>query len=418
MLIMVGLNSTIFAQLPKLLTLENCIHLAEEHSFQLQADDREIIVSENTAAISETYALPRISGELAMDNRFLQPYYFNQVWAGVHADWSLGDFIKKTGRSSLQDIETRKLEKEQHRLDVVGRSIALYMSILQVRKQMEILEQRMSFLQHHYKVSEGMWKAGLKSKLDVLQTEAEIVKLQEDVARLAIVKENLGVELAQLLGYENGDGLKLESFGLDSMLAGPVPLISVQSLSNNPLLLSYDSRLTAQQFRTDEISSGQIPHISMGSAYVADADPTGDGNYMQIQAGVSIPIYSGKAFTFKKQESKAIEESLVAQRSVVEQEIFIHLLQIQKKLISIKSMMELQDQRLNLSSQAVDIAEVNYEAGITSNLDYITSLQQQISTELTIEETHLEYIMSLIEFYITNNQVDMILEMGAYQNEN
>ena len=161
LLFLIALNLAAYAQTPTLLTLEECIRLAEENSFQLQSDDYEISVAENVASIAESQALPRISGELAMDNRFLEPYYFNQMWASVHADWSVGDLIRKTGRSSLQEIETRRLEREQHLLNVIGRSTSLYMSILQVDKQVEILGAKVVFLEHHYQVSEGMWKAGL-----------------------------------------------------------------------------------------------------------------------------------------------------------------------------------------------------------------------------------------------------------------
>jgi outer membrane protein TolC len=411
-------NVVVFAQLPVVLTLEECIRRAEENSFQLQSDDFEITLAENNASIAESYALPRISGELATDNRFLQPYYFNQIWASVHADWSLGDLIRKTGRSSLQDIETRRLEKEQHRLNVVSRSTSLYMSILQVRKQIEILGERLMFLKHHHQVSEGMWTAGLKTQLDVLQTESEMVKLQEDAARLTIVRNNLSVELAHLLGWGSADSLHLASLQLDSLVAEPVPVISIQNLSNNPVLSTFDSRLTAQRLRTDEIGAEQIPHITLGSGYVSDADPTGDGNYWQINAGVTIPIYYGKTFTYQRRGSEAMMESLDAQRSEAEREILIHLVKVHDKLVSTKSLMELQHQWLDISARTVDFAAVNYKAGIASNLDYISSLQRLTDAELQIEETRLEYTMSLIEFYITNNQVDLIVAMGYYQNGN
>ena len=149
LLVSVAWSVVINAQAPDTLTLENCIRLAEENSYQLQADNFEIAVAENAVSIAESRALPKISAELAMDNRFLQPYYFNQMWATVHADWSLGDLIKKTGRSSLQEVETRKLEREQHRLEVIGRSTSLYMSILQVIKQIEILGVKINFLNRH-----------------------------------------------------------------------------------------------------------------------------------------------------------------------------------------------------------------------------------------------------------------------------
>jgi outer membrane protein TolC len=418
LLILVGCKIGILAQLPTALTLEDCIRRAEENSFLLQSDDFEINLAENTASIAESYALPRIYGELGIDNRFLQPYYFNQAWASVHADWSIGDLIRKTGRSSVQDIETRRLEKEQHRLNVVGRSTSLYMSILQVSKQMEILEDKLMLLQHHYQVSEGMWKSGLRSQLDVLQTESEIVRLQEDTARLAIVRNDLSIELAHLLGWEHPNSLHIAPLHLDSLVEAPIPEISVQSLANNPILSTFDSRLTAQQLRTDEIGAGQIPHISMGSGYMADADPTGDGNYWQINAGVIIPIYSGKAYDYQKQGSRALTESLGAQRSEAEREILIHLVQVHEKMVSTKNLMELQHQRLHTAAQTVDFAALNYEAGIASNLDYISSQQILTNTELEIEETRLEYTMSLIEFYIINNQVDQIVAMGYYQNGN
>jgi outer membrane protein TolC len=400
-----------FAQPPPFLTLESCIRLSEAHSFQLQSDEYGIAVAENAASVAESRTLPVISGELAMDNRFLQPYYFNQMWALVHADWSLGDFIRKTGQSNLQDVETLKLEKEQHRLNVVGRSTSLYLSILQVEEQTGILGVKVSFLRHHYQVSRAMWKAGLRSELDMLQTETEIAGLQEDSARLAMVRNDLRIELVHLLGMDPAEGFRLAPMKLDSLSAGPVPDIILQDLAQNPVLTAFDSRLDAEQFRYNEITADQIPHVNMGSGFVKDSDPTGDGNYWQIQAGVSIPIYSGNTHRYQKQGSMAMTESLQAQRSLAERELLIHLQKVHDKLVSTRNLMELQQHRLEISRKAVEYAEVNYRAGIASNLEFLTAQQKLTHTELEIEETRLEYAINLIEFYITNNQVDRILAL-------
>lgn len=411
-LVCVTCNALVFAQIPDSLTLEKCISLAEENSYQLQADDAEIAVAENVVSIAESRAIPTISGELGMDNRFLQPYYFNQMWASVHADWAPGDLIMKTNRSSLQDLETRKLEKEQHRLSVIGRSTSLYMSILQVNKQIEILGLKMILLQRHYQVSRGMWTAGLRSELDMLQTESEIARLKEDSTQLTMVRSNLTIELAQLLGMDSAEGLHLVALQLDAPEVYEVPDISLEHLANNPLLSVLDSRLAAEQFRLDEITAYQIPHVTLGTGFVKDADPTGDGNYLQINTGVTIPIYAGNTYTYQKQGSQAMSESLAAQRSDAERELLIHLMKIHDKLVQTRNLMELQHQRLNISSRAVDFAEVNYKAGIASNIDVISSQQQLTNTELEMEETRLEYVVNLIEFYLTNNQVDRILAMG------
>jgi len=415
LLILAAWNAMAFAQSPTGLTLEECIRLAETNSYQLQSDDYAIAAAGSVASMAESRAIPTVSGELGMDNRFLQPYYFNQMWASVHADWSLGDLIRKTGRSALQDVETKKLEKEEHRLNIVGRSASLYLSILQVNEQMKILGVRVQFLNHHYQVSEGMWIAGLRSQLDMMQTESEIARLKEDSARLAMVRNDLEIELAHRMGWDTADELQLVSLRLDSIATGPVPDILLDSLANNPVLAAYDSRWEAEQLRMDEVGAQQIPHVSLGSGFVKDADPTGDGNYVQINAGVNIPIYSGKVYTYQKQGNQAMMESLVAQRMDAERELLIHLLKVHDKLLNIKNLMELQQHRLEISSRAVDYAEVNYRAGITSNIELISSQQQLTNTEMEIEETRLEYVMNLIEFYITNNQVFRIVEMGMHQ---
>ena len=400
------------AQSPPVLTLEECIHRAEQNSYRLQAGEYEITARENASSLAKSLAIPKIGGELATENRFLQPYYFNQAWASVHADWSLGDLIMKTGRSAAQDIETRRLENEQNRLDVMGRSTSLYMSVLQVKKQIEILKARLRFLELHHQLTQGLWKAGVRSQLDVLQTESAMVRIQEDTARLDIVRKNLQNELAYLLGWENTDSLNLAKISVDSIAGLPVPPVSSQSLADNPILASYDSRVKAQRFRTNEMAADHIPHVMLGSGYVGDGDPTGDGNYWRIDAGVVIPIYSGRALVYQKHGSEAMAASLDAQRNEIERELMIHLVKVHEKLVKLKDLLTLQNQRHSISSRAVGFAEMNYKAGISTNLDYLSAQQQLTDTELAIEETRLEYTMNLIEYYIATNQVENIIALG------
>ncbi|NOX86421.1 MAG: TolC family protein [Chlorobi bacterium] len=329
------------AQSLPVLTLEDCIRLAEQNSYQLQSDDHFISATEKQASLLKSQAIPKIGGDLAMENRFLQPYYFNQVWASVHADWSLGDLIQKTGRSAMQDIQTQKLVKEQNRLNIIGRSTSLYISILQVKKQIEILSVRLGFLQKHRELSQGMWKAGIRTRLDVLQTESEMVKLQEDTARLAIVRNNLRNELALLLGWQNADSLRLASLPVTAITKAPIPQASLQMLADNPLIASYDSRVKAQQYRTQEVTAGQIPHVMLGGGYFSDGDPTGDGNYWRVDAGITIPIYYGHESGYRKQRSEAIAESLASQKQNVERELMIHLAKIYEKLVNLKGLLDL-----------------------------------------------------------------------------
>jgi len=400
------------AQSTSILSLEDCIKRAEQNSFRLQSDDYEISAAENTASLAQLLALPRIDGELASESRFLKPYYFSQLWAGVHADWSLGDFIKKTGRSAEQDIVTRRILKEQSKLDVIGQSTSLFISILQVRKQIEIIVQRLGLMQQHYELSQSMWKAGVRSQLDVLQTETEIVSLREDTARLAIVRKNLRNELSHILGWDNTDSLHLMQIELEPIVVKPIPSASLLSLSSNPILASFDSKMKAQNLRTEEIVADQYPHLRMGSGIFADGDPSGDGHYFQINAGLVVPIFYNHEPKYRKQRSEAIVGSLNSQKMEVERKLMINILKTHDRLLKLKELLNLQNSRQYIALKAVSIAEMNYKAGISSNLEYISAQQRVTDTQLAIEETHLEYIMNMIEYYISTNQIDQIIAMG------
>jgi len=412
LLTIIGLSTMMLrAQSPPVLTLEDCIHRAVQNSYRLQSDDFIISATAEQALLSKSQRIPRIDGDLTMENQFLQPYYFNQIWASVHADWSLGDLIQKTGRSAMQDVETQKLKKEQNRLDVIGRSTSLYASVLQVKKQIELLVVRMGFLQRHHALTKGMWKAGIRTRLDVLQTESELVKLQEDTARLAIVRKNLRNELALLLGWQNTDSLRLAPLQVAAITELPLPHALPESLANNPLIASFDSKVKAQQFRTDEMTAGQLPHLLLGGGYFVDGDPMAEGNYWRVDAGIRIPIYYGHEIGYKKQVSEEMTQSYMAQKKEVEREILIHLAKVYERLVKLKGLLDLQSQRQSITEQAVSYAEINYKAGISTNLDYLSAQQRLTNTQLAIEETRLQYTMNLIEFYVTTNQVDQIIAL-------
>ena len=138
---------------------------------------------------------------------------------------------------------------------------------------------------------------------------------------------------------------------------------------------------------------------------------TNEGNYWRVDAGIRIPIYYGHEIGYKKQVSEEMTKSYLAQKKEVEREILIHLAKVYERLVKLKGLLDLQSQRQSITEQAVSFAEINYKAGISTNLDYLSAQQRLTNTQLSIEETRLQYTMNLIEFYVTTNQVDQIIAL-------
>jgi len=105
--------------------------------------------------------------------------------------------------------------------------------------------------------------------------------------------------------------------------------------------------------------------------------------------------------------------SLEFQRSVVEREYGIQLEQTIQRMKKLKDTRDLQKKRLDITQKAFQFAEVNYSAGLISNLEYLTAEEQHTETQIAIQKTLLEYVVNLIEFYAVSNQMDKLTIPGV-----
>ncbi len=401
-----------FAQSVPVLSLQNCIDSAVKNSYLLQANESDIKAASRQELFEKSKAIPKVSGELASESRFLKPYDFSQVWASVHADWSLGDYLLKTDRAARQQVETIRLLKQQNRLDVIGKVSSLYMALLLNQKQKEILNTRLNFMQKHYDLAVSLWKAGLRTQMDVLQSKAEIIKIQQDTVRLAMTRDNLVQELARMLGQDRPGSLHLQTLNTEEIVKIQ-PSIADADLNNNPLLLSYASKIKTQKMTKQAIKAQQYPHLNLGGGYFNDADPTGDGNYWRINAGINVPIYYGHEIRKLASVSDAQTAAIASRQRQAKRKILIHLGQIESKLVQLRKLMQLQQLQLNTAQNTVDFSEVNYKAGLITNLEFITAQQQLTTSKLAVEASRLDYLMNLIEFYVSTNRVDKIKALAS-----
>ncbi len=386
--------------------------MAAEHSYLVQSEQSQVTVAQQRALLKNTQSIPKISGELAGEGHFLGSYHFGQEWALVQADWSLGDFLKKTGWAARQDVLTRQFRMQQKQLEAMGNAAVLYVAILQTQKAGELIEARLKLMQKHKLLAESMWKAGLRTQLDVLQTETQITQLQEDSIRLRMNEINLRRTLARRLGFRNGDSLRLISFSSGSFRKIYLPETGRQDIHGNLKIRILQSEIAAWKLRTDAVQAKRFPHVMLGGGWFADGDPKGDGNYWLINGGIRIPIYEGKAV--KRQESAflAQKESLDYQLQNVQRETLIKTNRLLEKMKQLRHMIQIQQTRINTLKESSQFAEVNFKAGLITNLEYLDIQQKLTDARLKLEQSRLGFAMNLIDYYVITNQTERLARLG------
>ncbi len=403
-----------------MISLSQCIDSVQSHSYLLRAGEFNTEATAKSVDIRHAGYMPSISGDVGGEGRFLgsDQYNFGQQWTMVHGDWSLGNLISKTELVAKQELVTAKLKQEKTVIDGVSRVTSLYMNVLQKKKQLELLDERIAFLETHKEVANSLWKAGVKTRLDVLQTETEISITQEDKVRGEMEIKNSLQELARLTGF-NEDSITLVSVDAASLVDGIVentldPLL----ITANPMYRILQSQVQTQQLRINDIEAKQWPHVVVGGGFYVDGDPTADGNYWLLQTGITVPIYQWKAIKNEKSQVMLISESKNMELQDLERELTIHVSKTITRLEELKKMLEVSKARLNTLQESLELAKLNYKAGWITNLELLAVQQQTTRNLIRIEAVRLEYILNLIEYYLTTNQISRIKTMGLVAGNN
>ncbi len=394
----------VYGQETEKLSLQTCFDRAEENSFLIERSTQQANSARESYEQQKTIALPEILGDAGGNSQFLSPYNFQQAWLLVKVDWSLGDLFMKTSITNQNRILAFEAQREQVRLELRQRITILYMSILQNQVQIDLFNERLELLREHLLMAQALWQAGTQSEIDVLQTKTEITRIEEQVINVEIQFENINFELGKLIGKTVSDTFEVLPVQLDDLELQQIPKWSDTLIVNHPLMRTLDYQIIAENEKGRNIRAEQYPRFNMQTGYVSDADPTGEGNYWQILGGVNIPIFRWGRTGYQKQQLKADVQTLVMQQEEVKRELTIHVNQVLERLDKYRGLYLKQAEQLEYSNQAFQLAEIHYQAGLLTNLEYLAVQQRYTETQISIQETMLKYGVNLVEFYVITGQ--------------
>ncbi len=390
------------------LSLDRIIDLGLANSYRIHEEQARVNAAKMAFRFDRSQSLPQFSGELAREDRFLQPYRFHQQTALILGDWSLGDFILKSSRAAEQTLLATQAEKEQIRLEVVSQVSSLYLWLLQKQADIDVYQQRLRLLWAHYEITKALWEAGTRTQLDVLQTESEISRVKEGIVTAQMDIDNRMRELGRLIGWSSTDSFEISPLKAAALCQLPVPEFSDTCLQANPVLRSYDFHIRARRLQVTGVRARQIPRMYFNGGYMQDGDPTGDGNYWQVSTGIEMPLFRWGAVKFEKEKLQAGLQALESGKNEVRRELTITIARTLADLHRLKEVLTMRQNRLEINEKTYRIAEANYRSGLATNLEVLSAQQTLHETRRAIQETQIEYVAGLVDYYLSINRVDVI----------
>ena len=398
------------AQNSEPLSLKECIEMAWQTNPGLQAKQSQVESSQAAFRGSRSSYYPDISAAGAHNQFFYNRYNYREQSAGIVSDWFLGNWLLKSAAAEQAGITAGEADYENRRLMLTERVAGLYIGLLQQEYRQEHLQNRLDLLDNHLKITRALWEAGTRPQLDLLQTEIARSQAQEELLTVQAEYRSRRRELGGLLNLPSAQNITLLPFPESQIYLDSLLLMNADNLtfSGNPAIKMLDWQGRAEQLRSRKIFAALLPHLQFFGGYVADGDPTTERNYSLASVSLQFPLFQWGRSKYQRQEFTANYHTLKMERVDLLRELHIRAGQIMEEQQRLSETRRLQTSRLEITRRAFDIASINYQAGLITNLEYLVTQKALNDNLIQIEETRLSIILSAVHFYVLTGEIDKI----------
>ncbi len=330
----------------------------------------------------------------------------NNYDAHVSASELLYDFGRRDALVNL--TESYKLSSQDKikliKNNLTYQTIGAFYAALFLEKSIEVKDEQINTLKQHIEITRKKVQSGSATDFDILTTEVRVASAENEKIDIqnALAKEK--IYLKSLLGWPSNKELNITGvLEMDSSGVSLDSLIS-EALSKRPeMKLAQDAENSA--VLSKHIASLEDkPSLSVMATYgfKNGFEPNLDVLRGNWAAGInaSLPIFNGNLKDAKIEEAEANIKTSSAKILELERSIKAEVEQAAANLNASRLKIKTSAIQVNQAKQAVSRAELQYKAGVITNLDLIdaeTSLSAAELLQLRVSYENVINMFSLKE---------------------
>jgi cobalt-zinc-cadmium efflux system outer membrane protein len=326
---------------------------------------------------------------------------FAYIGLGVSQDIPYPGKLKLRGEIAKRDADVSQQQVESVRRAVLAEVKAAYFELSYLSKTLAILEQDGELLRQVEQAADAHYRSGMGTQQDVLQAQLQKTKLVREIAMHHLEMGKVEARLKELLNRSQ-----------DSSDIEPA------SLSETPLVQTYDELLTAAKAQSPELAGAQkmiekeslqvdLAHKDFYPDFNVQymwqrTDPTQFRAYYMLSFGVRVPIYRGRKQ--KPELAQAQSEELRA-RSEFEAQSQRVASELRTQYVVTQQTAELlKIHREGLSPQA----RSEFQAGLASYESNKQDFQAVLTAFLDVLRLDEEYWRNLSEYETAIGRLEQI----------
>ncbi|RMG66125.1 MAG: TolC family protein [Calditrichaeota bacterium] len=398
------------------LGLVDVVELALQRSWRLKGDSALVGAEEKAVQAQRSRFYPRVSLQGHHFQFFYNQYNYKEQGAELVLDWLPGNWFMRLDQVQQRAVSAQQKSVQAARLEVAGRTIGLYMALQTAWLELNQLQVRQEMLRQHLEINRGLWQAGVRTELDVIQTRQALQQVVEALILQQGRVSALTRQLALQLGRAPDQPLPLAK--LDP--ARWIRLLHGDSLPARRPRLAGHPQLQALKFQEEflrlskkKVNASLWPQLQLGTGYVIDRDPTGSGNYAIAALQFQLPLFQWGASRLKKQELEARARAVGWQYRQTERQFQQQLQHLAEQQDALNNALKAQGEEIRLAEQALELAQANYRSGLSTNLDVLFAQQKLFESRLRLARTRMALLENLLQTRLLTGNLKTILTAGA-----
>jgi outer membrane protein, multidrug efflux system len=392
--------------------LQNLIRVALQQNFDLQIAATRVLQAEAQLGITRADQFPTLSGGAGLNSSrqaatiLFHGFEETTGQISLSASWEI-DFWGKYRRAT-EAARANLLASEWGRRAVVNTVISnvatAYFELRALDLQLEISKQTLGTRQNSLQLEQALEQNGSTSLVDVRQSEQLVYTASEtipNVERQIEQDENL---INILLGRNPGPverGLKLTEQPHPPSIPPGLPS---SLLERRPDIQQAEAQLIAANAEIGVAKAAYYPDISLtGNAGFQTLALSklfaGPSSFWTVGPTLSVPIFTaGKIHSNVKLTEAQQQQALLTYRQTVQQAFR----DVSDSLIGYQKNREFREQQELLTASAQDssrLAEIRYQAGVTSYLEVLTNDTNYFAAQLNLAQAQQNELTSLVQVY-------------------
>ncbi|RQD69860.1 MAG: TolC family protein [Halanaerobium sp. MSAO_Bac5] len=310
-------------------------------------------------------------------------------------------------------LEIAKADYQSQVEEEIFNLIQAYYGVLQAQGLVRIREEALEIVNEHLRVVERRLELGTAIRQDLLQSQIEARRAQEE---LNSAQNNLKIarrRLAQLLvSTEEYSPMRPE---IDFEIILEQEELFAQAVENDLELLKLELNRKIIETRQKLERQHYRPDINLSGSYNWEGDEFLDEDSWSVTIGGSISLYDGGRAKISAEKEEKELEKLANNRQDFLENLDI---EIESVILSVKEneeLIELEELSLENAVENFEIANKSYEAGVASNTDVIDAQSRYNQAQISLLQAEYDYEIELFNSLYKSGQIigyfeDVILD--------